>query len=81
MELNKRAFGLTAGILWGVAVLVCTVWVIAAGNGGEHLALLSRFYLGYSVSLVGAFVGLLWGFVDGLVGGWVFAWLYNRLAA
>jgi hypothetical protein len=53
--------------------------VLAVG-GGEHLELLAKFYLGYGVSPVGAFIGLVWGFVEGFVVGWLFAWLYNRFA-
>lgn len=79
MRLDTKAFALTLGILWGLCVLVCTLWVVARG-GGEHLELLGKFYLGYTVTPVGAFVGLLYGFVDGLIGGFLFAWLYNRLA-
>lgn len=77
MRLHKTALGLAAGILWGLAVFVTTLWVLAVG-GGDHLLLLSKFYLGYDLSVVGAFVGLAWGFIDGFICGWVFAWLYNR---
>lgn len=80
MKLNKVALGLAAGILWGLCVFVATVWLLVAGQGGEHLALLSRFYLGYSVSWVGAVVGLIYGFVDGFICGWVLAWLYNKFS-
>ena len=80
MHLNKVALGLAAGILWGVCVLLATLWVATRG-GGEHLRLLDQFYLGYSFSPLGAIVGLIWGFVDGFVCGWIFAWLYNRFAA
>ena len=52
----------------------------ASGQGGEHLELLARFYVGYSVSWVGAVVGLIWGFVDGFICGWLFGWLYNRFS-
>lgn len=79
MHLHKTAFGLAAGILCGVSVLIATLWVLAVG-GGEHLELLAKFYLGYWVSPVGAFIGLVWGFVQGFVVGWLFAWLYNRFA-
>jgi hypothetical protein len=79
MKLNKVALGLAAGVLWGASVFLATLWASFAG-GGEHLALLSRFYLGYSVSLFGAFLGLIYGFIDGFVGGWLLAWLYNRFA-
>ncbi len=79
MQLNKTALGLAAGLLWGGSVLLLTIWVMIRG-GGEHLVLLNKFYFGYSISAVGAVLGLLWGFVDGFIGGWILAWLYNRFA-
>ncbi len=79
MSLNQKALALACGVLWGGAVLVATVWVLIIG-GGEHLTLLSKFYLGYSVSPLGAVIGLVWGFLDGFVGGWLLGWLYNRFA-
>jgi hypothetical protein len=77
MELNKKALGLALGILWGLGVFIATVWVTWA-EGGEHLYLLSSFYIGYRVSYLGAFIGLIYGFIDGFIGGWLLAWLYNR---
>jgi hypothetical protein len=78
MKLDKKAFGLTSGILWGLTILLATFWVMIKG-GGETLILLQQFYLGYSISLPGAIIGLVWGVVDGFICGWIFAWLYNRL--
>ena len=80
MELNKTALGLALGVVWGLGVFLATLWVLFAG-GGMHLEMLQRFYLGYSISLVGAVVGLLYGFIDGFIGGWILAWLYNRFAS
>lgn len=79
MKLNQKAFGLACGVLWGCAVFLMTLWVYYAGTG-SHLYLLSKFYLGYSITPLGAFVGMAWGFVDAFVGGWILAWLYNRFA-
>ena len=79
MELNKTALGLALGIVTGIAVFAATVWVLAVG-GGEHMTLLGRFYLGYSLSIPGAFVGLVYGFIDGFVCGWLVALLYNLLS-
>ena len=81
MKLNIKAFGLTCGILWGLAVLLSTYWIIVTGSPGNTLALLQKFYFGYSVSWVGGIIGLIWGFVDGFVFGAIFVWLYNKLAA
>jgi len=76
MRLDNKAFGLASGILWGATVFVATLWVLWKG-GGNTFGLLDKFYLGYSVSYLGAFVGLIWGFIDGFVCGWIFSWLYN----
>ncbi len=80
MKLSVKAFALTAGILWGAAVFIATVWLLAMGSGGSTISLLGNFYLGYSFSTLGAFIGLVWGFVDGAICGALFAWLYNKLA-
>ncbi len=80
MELNKPGLGLAAGLLWGGSVFLATIWLMGFG-GGDHLLLLRAFYIGYSVSAVGAVLGLIYGFVDGFIGGWLLAWLYNMFAA
>ena len=80
MKLNKAAFGLSLGILFGVAVFFATMWTVARG-GGEHLTLLNQFYIGYTVSYTGAIIGLVYGFIEGFIGGWLVAWLYNLFAA
>lgn len=76
MKLDRKAFALASGILWGVIILIATIWVILRG-GGEHLRLLDQFYLGYSISALGAVIGLIYGFVSGYIICWIFAWLYN----
>ncbi len=64
MKLSIKAFGLTCGILWGLAVLLVTIWITITSSGGSTLGLLHKFYFGYSVSWLGGIVGLIWGFVD-----------------
>ena len=80
MQLDKKACGLALGILCGGAMLIATLWVLQVG-AGEHLVMLKRFYIGYSISFVGALIGTVYGFVDGFIGGWLFAWLYNKFAS
>lgn len=80
MKLNVKAFALTCGILWGLTILFCTLWLLAFGYDGHLIKALDHFYIGYSFTVIGAFIGLAWGFVDGFVGGAIFAWLYNKLA-
>lgn len=77
MELSKKAFGLTAGILWGVAIFLLTIILILKGTEGEHLSRLGTFYFGYRLSFLGSIIGLIWGFVHGFISGWLFAFIHN----
>ncbi|HEB01368.1 MAG TPA: hypothetical protein ENI16_00015 [Candidatus Portnoybacteria bacterium] len=79
MKLDKKAFGLVSGVILGVVVFIATIWVVLRG-GGNHLRLLDQFYLGYSISYLGAVVGLIYGFVTGFISCWIFAALYNVFA-
>ena len=78
MRLNKNAFALTCGVIWGATVLLATAWLLIFGFEGTLMQQLDHFYFGYSVSWLGAVVGGIWGFVDGCIGGFIFAWLYNK---
>ena len=80
MKLDVKAFALTGGILWGGAVCFATLWLLLSGSQGALIRQIDHFYIGYSYSYLGAFVGLVWGFIDGAIGGALFAWLYNKLA-
>lgn len=81
MQLNVKACALAGAILWGAGLLLLTWWLIGFGQTNEETAaLISQVYIGYSIDVVGSFIGFFWGFVDGLFGGFLFAWLYNFLA-
>jgi hypothetical protein len=77
MKLNVKAFALTCGSLWGLAIFLLTWWIIAFEGSTGEITLIGRIYLGYSISPAGSFIGLVWAFVDGLLFGAIFAWLYN----
>ena len=82
MRLNVTAFGLTAGLLWGAALLVVALAnLIWPGYGRAFLDVTGSLYPGYhpGTGAGSAVVGALYGLVDGLIGGAVFAWLYNLL--
>jgi hypothetical protein len=77
MKLDKKAFGLTAGMLWGAAVFLATNILILKGSEGATIISLEHFYLGYSLSFIGSIFGLIWGFVNGFIAGWLFAFVHN----
>ena len=73
-------FGLAAGILWGLGVLITGIVTTAHGTWGiDFVNAMGSVYVGYTNTYLGSVIGGLWGFVDGFVGGIIFAWLYNGL--
>jgi hypothetical protein len=82
LRLNDTILALVLGLMTGLLVFVATNWLVIKGGDpiGPHLALLSQFFPGYSVSFLGSLVGLAYGAVLGAVAGWSIAAVYNRLA-
>ncbi len=80
MKLNPKAFGLAAGIIWGINWFFVTWWMILFEGITHDVTLIGRLYRGYTISPIGSLVGLVWGFVDGFLLGLLIAWLYNRIA-
>lgn len=82
VRFNSILMGTILGLLCGGALFLATAWLILKGGPvrGPHLALLSQYFPGYSVSWLGSFVGLLYGFATGFVAGAIIGRLYNKLA-
>ncbi len=80
MKLNIKAFALTCGIFWGLALFFLTWWLIAFGGATKEPTFIAKIYLGYTISPIGSVLGLIYAFLDGLIGGALFAWLYNKLS-
>ena len=80
--LHKRAFGVATGTAAGLSLFVATlVYAIREPTEGMGLWLLIQYFKGYSISFVGAFIGLGWGFATGFVAGWFFAFCRNLVVA
>jgi hypothetical protein len=77
MELRKRAFGLSVGLIWGLTIMLGTWFILLRGSPGDMFSKISTFYIGYSTSFLGGIVGFLYGFVTGFIAGVLFAWLYD----
>ncbi len=78
MKLNVKAFALAGGIALGLAILLLTLLYLILGYEGATLQKIHHVCFGYSISIGGAFLGLIWGFIYGLIGGALIAWLYNK---
>ena len=79
MKLNAKAFGLAAGVVWGINWFFLTWWMMLFEGVTRDVTLLGRWYRGFTVSPVGSLVALGYGFVDGFLLGLLIAWLYNKL--
>ncbi len=82
MKLRPIGFGLSIGIVSGVSLFIITLLCYFTGYGKLFLETVAvPLYPGYSISPLGALVGLVYGFIDLFAVGAVFGWLYNRLSA
>jgi len=82
-RLNERAWAIAIGLLLGGGLFIATMVLVMKGgpNPGQHLQLLSVYFPGYSVTVLGSFVGFIYAFVIGYALGRVVGFVYNRLAA
>jgi hypothetical protein len=79
--LNAKVFGLTLGLVFGLALFLATNWLVIKGGKpvGPHLALLSQYFIGYRVSFLGSVIGFFYGFAVGTLCGSFIGWLYNKI--
>ena len=76
--IHKRALGTAIGTVSGVLIFAFTMLTLVIGpERAPDLTLLDEYFYGYTVSVRGAFIGLLWGFFVGFVGGWFLAFCRN----
>ncbi len=82
-KLDKTALGIAVGVVFGLAVFIATISLVIKGGGlvGPNLKLLGQYFIGYTVTVKGSFVGLVYGFVFGFLLGWFTALLRNLLVA
>jgi hypothetical protein len=80
-HLDALAFGVALGLVAGLSVSSATVVLLIKGgpNVGANLGLLSQYFIGYRVSLVGAMLGFLYASMGGFVLGYAFAWTRNYM--
>ncbi len=83
MRLNATIYGIVFGLLSGLIIFVATIWLVIKGGPvvGPNLSLLNQFFIGYRVTVGGAFLGLLYGFILGFVVGFCIASIYNWILA
>jgi hypothetical protein len=80
-KIKADALALVCALIGGVGLFMMTVWLVIKDGpqAGQHLELLSNYFIGYSVTWPGAFVGLLYGSMTGGVVGWTIGRIYNEV--
>jgi len=80
VRLNALTLALVAGTLTGAGVFLVTMALVLKGGSdvGSTLGLLSHYLPGFTVSVGGAFLGLLWGVVIGSALAYGPAWIFYR---
>lgn len=78
-ELKPLAFGIAAGIVWGLCVFFVGLMSAYANMAGAFVDTLGSAYLGYAPTLAGSVIGFVWAFIDSFILAFVAAWIYNLL--
>jgi tetrahydromethanopterin S-methyltransferase subunit G len=80
-RLKAGILGLVFGLIFGIGLFAMTaILLIESGpNAGHHLRLLGNYFVGYTVTWKGAFIGFLWAFATGALIGWSIGIIYNRI--
>ncbi len=80
MKLEIKRVAIAGGIMWALCLFVTTlVSVFVGGFAKAFLDGIASIYPGYSISIVGSFIGLIYGFLDVFIGVYIFAWIYKMV--
>jgi len=80
-RIRTNALAVVCAIMGGLGLFVMTAWLLIKDGPhvGEHLQLLSNYFIGYSVTWWGSVVGLFYGALCGGVIGWAVGTIYNKV--
>ena len=82
-RMDKFAFAVAFGSVCGLLVFSATIWIISRGGDiqNSHLRLLAQYFIGYAVTVRGAFIAFGYSFFWGFLFAWLFAYLRNLFLA
>jgi len=78
-RMDKLGFATALGAVSGLGIFLATLWLVVKGGAtvGPHLELLGEYFLGYTVTMSGAFIGAGYCFFWGFLWGWLFVYIRN----
>jgi len=80
-RIRTGVLAIVCAMIGGVGLFMMTAWLLVKDGPhvGQHLQLLSNYFMGYSVTWWGSVVGLFYGALWGGVVGWAVGTIYNRI--
>lgn len=81
---DKLGLATAIGSVSGMWIFLATLWLTIRSSdfAGDNLLLyLNQYFIGYSVTLKGAFIGFGYSFIWGFLFGWLFAYTRNLFVA
>ena len=78
-RMDKIAFATAVGSVSGLLIFLATIWLVIKGGDvvGPNIKLLGQYFIGYTVTVKGAFIAFGYSFVWSFLFGWLFAYLRN----
>ena len=80
-RIRTWALAIVCAMIGGAGLFVMTAWLLIKDGPqvGQHLQLLSIYFIGYSVTWWGSVVGLFYGALCGGAIGWAVGMIYNKV--
>ena len=80
-RIKTDALAFVCALMGGAGMFVATAWLVIKDGpqAGQHLKLLSNYFVGYSVTWWGSIVALFYGALIGWVVGWAVGTIYNKV--
>jgi hypothetical protein len=80
-RIRSWALAIVCAMIGGAGLFVMTAWLLIKDGPqvGQHLQLLSIYFIGYSVTWWGSVVGLFYGALCGGAIGWSVGTIYNKV--
>ena len=78
-KLNSLRFALTGGFVLSLISLAISLWSFIGCKTCPIILENIYGFLGYEISLLGIFLGMIYSFIDGFILFYIFSWIYNRL--
>ena len=78
-RMDKLGFATAVGTVCSLAIFIAILWLVVKGSAAvvPYFQLLEQYFIGYTVTVKGAFIGMGYGFLWGFIWGWLLAYLRN----